>query len=63
MIKELTENARRYLSRRMCWLCDQPLSRDDCGAIYEKCTVGIRNLRRETCLAEYKPRKRPMEEK
>ena len=63
MIRELAKNARRYLSRRVCWLCDQPLSRDVCAAFYETCTEGVRKLRRESCLAEYKPRKRLVESK
>lgn len=54
----MTRHERRYLSRRSCWLCDQRLDRDSCGSLVEKCSIEVRNRRREACLARYKPRSR-----
>lgn len=51
-----TKNERRYLSRFECAWCDQPLDRDTCGAIGEKCSESTRRDKRERCLLEYRPR-------
>jgi hypothetical protein len=54
---KLTRLQKRYLSRRICWLCEQPLDRDWCGAIYEQCPEEVREERRLDCLKHYRPRK------
>lgn len=60
---DLTKNQRRFLSRRVCALCDMPLDRDGCGAIFQQCSEQVRKDRRERCLATYKPRtRRPTQE-
>lgn len=54
----LSEAQRRFLSRRVCWLCELPLNRDGCGSVYGgACTQEIRDKRRADCLATYKPRR------
>jgi hypothetical protein len=56
-IEELTKNQRRYLRRKVCGLCDMPLSEDSCGSIYgPACTKEFLKDRRTRCLLEYKPR-------
>ena len=53
----LTKNERRYLSRRVCGLCEMPIDRDNCGSIYgPPCSEEVRRDRRARCLSEYKPR-------
>jgi hypothetical protein len=55
----VTKNERRYLSGRVCMLCDMPLDRENCGSIYgPPCSEEVRNARRAKCLAGYKPRSR-----
>ena len=56
-LAELTTNAKRYLSRRVCAWCELPLHRPYCGAIYTECTPETRIKRRDNCLEFYKPRK------
>jgi len=51
-----TRNERRYLSYRICGLCELPLHRDYCGASYGKCTAEQMDTRRRKCLQEYRPR-------
>lgn len=55
----LSEAQRRFLSRRVCALCEIPLHRDICGAVYGRhlCTQAVRDKRRADCLATYKPRR------
>ncbi len=55
-LKSLTKNQRRYLSRRSCAWCETPLSRADCGAIYDGCTDKNRIARANRCLKGFKPR-------
>lgn len=59
-LRKLTKHEKRFLSRRICALCEIPLSRDCCGAIFHgaNCTPDSRTKRREACLATYKPRER-----
>ena len=52
----LTPLQRRYLSRRLCWLCDYPLNRTGCPEGVDPCTEEVRIERRKCCLKEYKPR-------
>lgn len=60
----LDKYERRYLSRRVCGLCEWPLSEVGCGAYLpgpdceavEACEEQLRIDRRERCLKEYKPR-------
>ena len=47
----MTKDERRVLSRYQCAWCDQRLSANDCGAIYEGCTAEQREQRRQKCLA------------
>ena len=56
-VESLTKLERKYLSRRLCMLCEARLDRDHCYAIYETCTKENRDQRRADCLTEYKPRK------
>lgn len=51
-----TRNEKRYLRRFACAWCDQSLARDDCSAIWERCTDEQREQRRRDCLKNYKPR-------
>lgn len=51
-----TRNEKRRLSQYLCAWCDQPLDRESCGAIYQKCTPEVRASRRASCLAGYRPR-------
>jgi hypothetical protein len=46
--------ARRYLSRRVCWLCEYRLDRAGCGAIWEPCSAEVRARRRAACLKSYR---------
>lgn len=52
---------RRYLSRRVCWLCEQRLDRinkpGDCCAIDHRCAQETIDKRRASCLAGYRPRR------
>jgi hypothetical protein len=54
----MTRAEKRFLSRRICAWCDQPLDKDWCSAIWEKCSPEIRAKRREDCLRTRKPTKR-----
>lgn len=57
-LADCTKLQRRYLSRRVCFLCEQPLNSDYCGAIFEgKCAPEVIEQRRSDCLKEYRPRK------
>lgn len=47
---------KRYLSRRVCGLCELPLDRVGCGAVYEACSEVTRLRRRRLCLKKYRPR-------
>jgi hypothetical protein len=49
---------RRYLSRRVCALCDTPLDRGWRGAIHESCWEKVRERRCTDCLKHYRPRRR-----
>jgi hypothetical protein len=57
-LADCTKLQKRYLKRFVCFLCEQPLSRDDCAAIYGdwKCTAEIIEQRRADCLTHYRPR-------
>jgi len=57
-LKRLTRNEKKFLSRRVCALCEHPLDREGCSAIYGHCSEETRLRRREKCLATYKPRKK-----
>lgn len=47
----LTKSEKQYLSKFQCLLCEQPLDKDVCGAIYaKKCSAKIREQRRQECL-------------
>lgn len=53
----LTKGEKRFLSRRVCGLCEQPLTRKDCGAmLFPKCSAEVIADRRARCLKTYKPR-------
>lgn len=54
----LDKYQKKYLSRRVCWLCEWPLDRKGCGTYggMEACPEDARVERRDKCLAEYKPR-------
>lgn len=54
----MTKNAKRFLRRHVCGWCDQNLDKDDCLALFEKCSAATRAKRRAKCLQDYKPRKR-----
>jgi len=57
-LANLTKKERRYLSGRICRLCELPIDRKGCLAISTNaCTEQSRNERRMRCLREYKPRK------
>ena len=56
-LRALTRNQKRYLSRRVCWLCEMPLHRDSCSSLPgRRCTAADRARRRQACLAQYRPR-------
>ena len=55
---KLTKLQKRYLHRHVCWLCELPLDRNDCGAMGDRCTHEEIEERRARCLAHYKPRPR-----
>lgn len=54
-LKQLTKLQKQYLNRRLCFLCDQPLGRPGCGAIYRDitCSEDCRIRRRQQCLDLY----------
>jgi uncharacterized protein with PIN domain len=52
-LKALTKLERRYLKRRVCMLCDQPLSSVGCGAIFDECPEEVRVDRRKDCLKHF----------
>ena len=53
----MTKNEKKFLSRHICSWCEQPLDKDWCGAIFEKCPDHVRLKRQRECLKTYKPRK------
>lgn len=54
----MTPAEKRFLSRRACSWCDQPLDRDWCGAtMWTRCTPEQMAERRHKCLETYKPRR------
>jgi len=59
---KLTKNQKRYLSRRVCGLCEQQLNRintpQDCCPMFggERCSQEIIDERRSDCLSNYKPK-------
>lgn len=55
-LEHLDKHQRRYLSRRMCFLCGKPLNRPGCQNTYKACTDDCMIMRIENCLAEYQPR-------
>lgn len=56
-LTDLTRAERRFLSRRVCWLCEQRLDRDVCLARYRPtCSPEEMATRRRLCLRTYKPR-------
>ncbi len=56
-LKTLSRGQRKYLGKFQCGLCDHPLDRDGCSAIYERpCTIETRISRAGKCLENYKPR-------
>lgn len=56
-LKALTKNERKFLSRRACALCEHPMHRPGCGAMYgHGCTAELRIDRMKRCLKTYKPR-------
>lgn len=56
-LAELDKYQRRYLSRRMCALCDHSLDQPGCGACMgPACPEEVRIERRMRCLAAYRPR-------
>ena len=59
-LAKLTRNARRYLSKRVCWMCELPLDRAGCGSYggAPPCPWKSRWKRRRLCLQDYKPRTR-----
>jgi len=56
-LKTLTRGQKRYLSNYVCGWCNQTISRQSCGAIYEECSDAQRIARAKKCLKNYKPRK------
>lgn len=48
--RKLTPTEMRYLARHVCAWCDQPLHKNSCGAVYEKCSLRVREQRRADCL-------------
>jgi hypothetical protein len=58
----MTRLERRFLSRRVCGLCERSLDRidtpRDCGAIGDRCSDDVISERRQRCLETYKPRTR-----
>ena len=57
-LKYLSHNEKRFLSRRVCWLCEQRLDRNECLAFIGRCTPEQMAERRRKCLETYKPRRR-----
>ena len=59
-LTSLSRLEKRFLSRRICWLCEQQLDLPRCGSMYgdtrQDCTKDIRVERRKECLKTYKPR-------
>jgi hypothetical protein len=56
-LNALPKNARRYLARFCCALCEHQLSRPGCSSVYIKCDGAIRIDRATRCLQNYRPRK------
>jgi hypothetical protein len=55
-LADCTRLQKRYLHRHVCWLCEQPLDRDWCGAMFERCSQEIMDKRRADCLTHYRPK-------
>jgi hypothetical protein len=57
-LADLTPAEKRFLSRRVCWMCEQRLDQDVCLTRYEewRCTPEQMAERRRKCLETYKPR-------
>jgi hypothetical protein len=56
-LADCTRLQKRYLSKRVCWLCEIPLDSDYCGAIWgDRCSRETVEKRRADCLAHYRPR-------
>jgi len=53
----MTPGEKRFLSRRVCYWCEMPLDREQCGSPFEQCAPEVREDRRRRCLETYKPRK------
>lgn len=49
-----SDHLRRILRRHVCAWCDQRLDKDQCGALYSRCTAEDRKTRREGCIANYR---------
>ena len=58
MSEALTRNEKRFLSRFVCVWCEQRLDREECSAIYSRCTKEEMAKRRADVLKTYKPRLR-----
>jgi hypothetical protein len=53
----MDRHEKRFLSRRSCWMCEQHLDRDVCGASpWFSCSAETMADRRRRCLETYKPR-------
>lgn len=61
-LASLSCNERRFLSRRRCALCEWPLHKPGCRAIFHGCDEESRIERRKRCLETYKPRRRKKKE-
>ena len=60
-VDSLTRLERKWCSRRMCVLCEQPLSEDYCGGIFDRCPQEVMDQRRGSALATYRPRQNQSE--
>lgn len=55
-LSSLTPQEIKWCSRRVCFLCEQRLSTDTCGGLFERCTQETMDRRRGNALATYRPR-------
>jgi len=54
----MNKHEKRFLSRRVCFLCEQKLDRVGCGSpfVNMRCSPEVMETRRQNCLKTYRPR-------
>jgi hypothetical protein len=60
-LASLSAREMKWCSRRICFLCEQRLSTDTCGGLFERCSQEMMDQRRGNALATYRPRAQGME--